>query len=599
MRHSLAHIMAAAVQKLWSKAKFGVGPVIEDGFYYDIDLGKDTLRPEDLPKIEDEMTEIINADLPFEQFDLDIEKAIKWAKDNKQDYKVELLNDLKTKGTTAVKDVEDDHIVGKSVDKISFYSTGDFEDLCRGPHVKSTGQVGAFKLQKIAGAYWRGNEKNPQLQRIYGAAFATQEEVDKHLQNLEEAERRDHRRMGQELDLFTFSDLVGKGLPLFTPRGTVLRDKLNQLSQGLRRARGYQRVWVPHIGHQRLYEASGHWEKFGEELFLVKSQETADQLVLKPMNCPHHAQIYASRPRSYRDLPVKYMETTTIYRDEKSGELHGLSRVRSVTQDDTHVFCTAGQIDAIVDELLEISQTFYRSVDLGLKIHLSFRDSSDKFLGDKKLWDQSQAILEKVAKANKLDYQIDQGEAAFYGPKIDMIAVDSLGREWQLATIQLDFVQPARFELEYTAEDGSAKTPVMIHYALMGSIERFLAVYLEHTGGRFPVWVAPEQVRLVVINDSKPVLDYAKKILEQLKDAGLRAGADLSNQTVSKKIRESEVMKVPYTLVVGDKEVKSGKVVPRVRLDMAVKHEERPIGVNQFIQTVVNEVKSHVHHSSL
>jgi len=594
MRHSLAHILAAAVQQLYPGAKFGVGPVIEDGFYYDFDL-KTTISAEDLPKIEAAMQKIIKAKLPFERLELSIAEAREQVKD--QPYKSELLEQLIKTGSTGVDDTSSKPLAKD--DRVSFYKIGEFTDLCRGGHVESTAEVGAFKLDRVSGAYWRGDEKRPMLQRVYGVAFATSAEVEAALKQREEAKKRDHRRMGQEQDLFVVSDLVGTGLPLFTPRGTILRDKLNQLSQSLRREKGFQKVWVPHIGKRQLYETSGHWDKFGDELFLVKSQETSDEFVLKPMNCPHHQQIYASKPRSYRDLPIKYLETTTIYRDERSGELHGLSRVRSVTQDDSHIFCTTAQIESVVGELLEITQAFYKAIDMGLKVHLSFRDEQDKYLGDKKLWSNAEAILEKVAKQNQLNFVLDKGEAAFYGPKIDMVAIDSLKREWQVATIQLDFVQPARFKLVYIDEAGKEQTPVMVHFALLGSIERFLSVYIEHTGGAFPIWLAPEQVRLINVNDDKQVLKTVDDFATKLTEAGIRFEKDLRSESVGKKIREAEMMKVPYTIVVGEKEAGTNKVTPRVRKDIAVKHPEQSLGVDEFIQTVVNETRSHVRHSSL
>lgn len=601
MRHSLAHTMAAAIQKLWPDAKFGVGPVTDSGFYYDVGFGSYSLTPEDLPKIEAEMQKLIKADLPFEQYNLPIDDAIKWAKDGGQTYKAELLEDLKTRGTTAV-GLDDEGTIDTTADKIkevSFYKVGDFTDLCRGPHVKSTGQVGAFRLQKIAGAYWRGDETKPMLTRIYGVAFATKTEVEDYFKQLTEAEKRDHRKLGAELGLFTTSELVGSGLPLFTPKGTILRELLNDYSQRLRAERGFEKVWIPHLAKRALYEISGHWDKFGDELFLVKSQETDDELVLKPMNCPHHAQIYTAEQRSYRDLPIKYMETTTVYRDEKSGELHGLSRVRSVTQDDSHVFCTERQIVEVVDELIEAARVIYKQLDMKLRFRLSFRDDSDAYLGDKKLWEKAQQSLEQAVKKEKLDYFVEEGEATFYGPKIDFMATDSLGREWQLATVQLDFIQPQRFGLEYIDDQGHAVTPVMIHAALLGSIERFLSVYIEHTGGAFPVWLAPVQVQLATVNEEQKIVKYAEQLADQMAVAGLRVAVDADNETVGKKIRKAELAKVPYVLVIGEKEVKSGQLVPRARSDIAVEHKEQSVSVESFIQTVVNESKMHVHKSSL
>ena len=577
MRHSLAHIMASAVQKLWPEAKFGVGPVVENGFYYDIDLGDQKISEEDFTKIEKKMRGIIAQDQQFEHFELPVDKAIAWAKDAKQPYKLELLNDLKRAGTTVAKDLNADELGtiaegDSSVDNVSFYKNGDFTDLCRGPHVASTGKAGAFKLMRIAGAYWRGKETNPQMQRLYGVAFETQEELDKHLEMLEEAKARDHRKLGKELDLFVLSDLVGPGLPLYTPRGTRVRDGLVKLSEDLRASVGFEKVWSPNITKKELYETSGHWSKFGDELFLVKSQETSDELVMKPMNCPHHAQIYASSPRSYRDLPLKYMETTTNYRDEKTGELHGLSRVRSLSQDDSHTYCTQDQVDEIFDQLIEKIQYFYGAIDMKLKLRLSFRDESDSYLGPQELWDFGQGKITEIAKRNNLDYYIEEGEAAFYGPKLDFMAQDALGRTWQLATIQFDFVQPERFELEYIDNQGEAKRPIMIHCAIMGSFDRFFSVYIEHTGGWFPFWLAPEQVRILTINDT--VMDYVRRIedvlqgfvlMKPVKYNEVRYSVDSRNESLGKKIRDAAGMKIPAVLIVGPKDAESGEVSVRLK----------------------------------
>ncbi|HVV25437.1 MAG TPA: threonine--tRNA ligase [Candidatus Saccharimonadales bacterium] len=604
MRHSLAHIMAAAVQHLWPEAKFGVGPVVENGFYYDVDLGETKLSEEDFGRIEAEMAKIIEADEPFERLEMPVDDAITWAQQNEQPYKEELLNDLKRAGTTAAKDLSQDEMGtiaegGSAVENVSFYRNGDFTDLCRGPHVESTGKVGAFKLQRVSGAYWRGNEQNAQMQRIYGVAFATEKELRQHLAMLEEAKKRDHRRLGQELDLFIFSDMVGSGLPLFTPRGTVLREELAAFSNSLRERHGFQKVWIPHMTKRALYEASGHWDKFGDELFLVKSQETSDELVLKPMNCPHHTRIYAAQPRSYRDLPIRYLETTTVYRDEKSGELGGLNRVRSITQDDSHVFCRQDQIEAEINNLLAAAGELYAVVDMKLRVRLSYRDDGDGYLGSAELWQSAQEQLKNAVVAAKLNYFEQDGEAAFYGPKIDFMATDALGREHQVATVQLDFVQPERFGLEYAADDDGRVRPVMIHCALLGSIERFLAVYIEHTAGRFPVWLAPEQIRVISVNQEAATVAFADKLARQAEALGLRLSVDNSNESVGKKIRAAEVAKVPYTVVIGQKEIESGEVVPRIRKDMAVHEGEAPIGLEQFLQTVANEAKTRVHKTSL
>lgn len=604
MRHSLAHILATAVQQLWPDAKFGVGPVVENGFYYDVDLGETKLSEADFDKIEDKMRAVIKANVPFERFEKPIDEAIRWARDAQQPYKEELLNDLKRAGTTVAKDLDADELgvaaegEGK-VANVSFYKDGDFTDLCRGPHVESTGKVGAFKLLRVSGAYWRGNEKNPQMQRIYGVAFATPKELRQHLDMLEEAKKRDHRKLGTELDLFLFSDMVGSGLPMFMPRGTILREELAKFSNELRERSGFEKVWIPHMTKKELYEVSGHWAKFGDELFLVKSQETSDQFVLKPMNCPHHTRIYASRARSYRDLPIRYLDTTTIYRDEKSGELGGLNRVRSATQDDSHAFVRHDQIEQQIDDLLAAANELYGTVGMGFRVSLSYRDERDAYLGSDELWESAQKQLKEAVLKNKLDYFEQEGEAAFYGPKIDFMATDAIGREHQLATVQLDFVMPERFGLTYTAEDGSEQRPVMIHCALLGSIERFLSVYIEHTAGKFPVWVAPEQVRFITVNQEDATVAFAGQLLKRAKDLGLRATIDNSNESVGKKIRSAEVWKVPYTVVLGEKEIGGGELMPRIRKDLAVSDTTKSYTTDEFLKTVANEAKSRVSKTSL
>ena len=577
MRHSLAHIMAQAIQHLWPQAKFGVGPAIDNGFYYDIYLDNGTISEADLPKIEEEMRKIVAANYPFERRDVSVAEAIDWAISGDQSFKVELLNDLKRSGTTVASELAGEKMGSVSdgdskVETVSLYSQGDYTDLCRGGHVDSTGKVGAFKLTKTAGAYWRGNENNPQMQRIYGVAFATQEELDEYLNRLEIAKQRDHRKLGKELDLYTTSPLVGIGLPLFTPRGTILRDIVAQYSNQLRQKFGFEKVWTPHITKKDLYETSGHWAKFGEELFLVKSQETSDEMALKPMNCPHHTQIFASRPRSYRDMPVRYLETTTDYRDEKTGELGGLNRVRSLTQDDSHIFCRTDQIEGEINNLLSAARELYGSINMKLRVRLSYRDESDSYLGDLSLWDSAQNQLKSAVEKVGLDYFEQEGEAAFYGPKIDFMATDAIGREHQVATVQLDFVQPQRFGLEYADADGNFTTPVMIHCALLGSIERFLSVFIEHTGGWFPFWAAPEQVRILTINDT--VLEYVDKITTILSDITLmkpvryndvRFTIDSRNESLGKKIREATSMKIPVQLIVGPKDMEANEVSVRTQ----------------------------------
>jgi len=577
MRHSLAHIMAQAIQHLWPQAKFGVGPAIDNGFYYDIYLNNGTISEADLPKIEEEMRKIVAANYPFERRDVSVAEAIDWAISGDQSFKVELLNDLKRSGTTVASELAGEKMGSMAdgdskVETVSLYSQGDYTDLCRGGHVDSTGKVGVFKLTKTAGAYWRGNENNPQMQRIYGVAFATQEELDEYLNRLEIAKQRDHRKLGKELDLYTTSPLVGIGLPLFTPRGTILRDIVAQYSNQLRQKFGFEKVWTPHITKKDLYETSGHWAKFGEELFLVKSQETSDEMALKPMNCPHHTQIFASRPRSYRDMPVRYLETTTDYRDEKTGELGGLNRVRSLTQDDSHIFCRTDQIEGEINNLLSAARELYGSINMKLRVRLSYRDESDSYLGDLSLWDSAQNQLKSAVEKVGLDYFEQEGEAAFYGPKIDFMATDAIGREHQVATVQLDFVQPQRFGLEYADNDGNFTTPVMIHCALLGSVERFLSVFIEHTGGWFPFWAAPEQVRILTINDT--VLEYVDKITTILSDITLmkpvryndvRFTIDSRNESLGKKIREATSMKIPVQLIVGPKDMEANEVSVRTQ----------------------------------
>ena len=558
MRHSLSHIMAAAVKNLYSgtttTVKFGVGPAVENGFYYDIDFGETKVTEDDLKKIEKEMHKIVNRAEKFVCREASREEALEWAKANGQDYKAELIAEI------------------PEGEKITFYAMGGFEDLCRGPHVEDTSKVGAFKLMRISGAYWKGDEKREQMSRIYGAAFETQEELDAYLARLEEAKKRDHRKLGKELDLFCFSDLVGQGLPLFSPRGTVLRDKLADYSLSLRGREGFEKVWTPHITKTDLYKASGHYAKFGDELFMVHSQVNGEQFALKPMNCPHHAQIFASRPRTYRDMPVRYMEATTDYRDEKTGELGGLSRVRCLTQDDSHVFCRNEQIKGEVERLVGIVRELYSLVGMSkLRARLSYRNDEDKYLGDKELWKMAQEQIKQAAIDNNLEYFEAEGEAAFYGPKIDFMAEDAMGREHQLATIQLDFVQPERFGLTYVNEKGEKERPVMIHHATLGSIERFMSVFIEHTAGWFPFWCAPEQIRILTINDA--VEDYVAKIEAILKDITLegplrhndiRYRVDRRNESLGKKIREATKMKIPCILIVGPKDVEAETVSVRL-----------------------------------
>lgn len=601
MRHSLAHIMATAVTTLWPEARLGVGPVVDNGFYYDIDIPGVTVSEDDFKTIEKLMQKVVNENQPFVKSMMPVKDALDWAKKSGQVYKEELLNDLMRAGTTVAKELDSETLGIASdeskVDEVSFYTNGSFCDLCRGPHVEHTGKVGAFKLMRVGGVYWRGKDTNPQMQRIYGVAFATKQELNDHLQMLEEAKKRDHRKLGQELDLFVFSELVGSGLPLFTPRGTVLRSELESYSQELQAGGGYEKVWIPHITRSELYKVSGHYDKYPER-FMVSSVESDEEFMMKPMNCPHHAQIYVSKPRSYRDLPIRYMENTTIYRDEKHGELHGLSRVRAISQDDSHAFVRPDQIKEELTSIMGMVRDMYATLGLEWFAQLSLRDDSDKYLGNEDVWKTAEKALREVVKESGIECVIGEGDAAFYGPKIDIMVRDALGREWQCATEQLDFVQPERFGLEYIDENGQKQQPVMIHKALLGSVERFLSVYIEHTAGRFPVWCAPEQVRVLTVNQTDDIVKVAQDIVARGKELGLRITLDNDNESVGKKIRSSELFKLPYTLVVGEKEAESGEVTPRVRSDMQVQ-EPHAMKIDNFLQSVANEYKSRVSKSSL
>ena len=547
IRHSAEHVFAQAVKELYGdKVQLGVAHITDAGFSndakWDVKLSEDNFG-----KIEKRMQQIIDKDLPITQKEITREEARELFKDNP--FKLEWIDQWDAQEKT-----------------LTVYWTGDkYVDFCKGPHVSSTGQIKAFKLLSVAGAYWRGDANNEMLTRTYGTAFETKAELDEYLAMLEEAKKRDHRKLGKELGLFTFSDLVGSGLPMFTPKGTYLWQELANFSESLQRAAGFEQVKIPHITKTDLYKKSGHWDKFGDELFLVKSQETDDEMVLKPMNCPHHTQIYASAKRSYRDLPIRYFETTTNYRDEKAGELSGLSRVRSLTQDDAHVFCRIDQIEGEFTIIMNMIKTMYAALGLEFRARLSFRDPAtpEKYHGEDSTWDQAQKIIEDIAKKLDINYYLAIGEAAFYGPKIDIMVKDSLGREWQCATEQLDFVQPTRFELKYTDKDGQEKTPVMIHKALLGSVERFLSVYIEHTAGSFPAWLSYTQVSVLPISSDKHS-DYAYQVKEELKALGIRVDVDDANETLGNKIRKAQSQKVPYVFVVGDKEIESNTVSVRV-----------------------------------
>ncbi|MEK7555811.1 MAG: threonine--tRNA ligase [Patescibacteria group bacterium] len=542
IRHSLAHLLATAVLEKYPDTKLAIGPVIENGFYYDFEFPSGvSISPEDLKEFQKRMKKLTNKGLPFVGREVSLKEAREIFAG--QPYKLELIDEFSKEGQT-----------------LTAYTNGDFVDLCRGGHVNNTDELNAdaFALTHTAGAYWRGKESNKMLTRIYGLAFETREELDAHIAALEEAKKRDHRKLGRELDLFTFSDLVGPGLPLFTPKGTAMRDAIIEKIHDIQKKFGYQNVWIPHITKKELYEKSGHWEKFGDELFKVKGVSDTE-FVMKPMNCPHHTQIYASRPRSYRDLPIRFTETTAVYRDEQAGELLGLSRVRSITQDDAHIFCTIDQVEQEAGNIISVIKEFYESLGMwgtkGSWVSLSVRDpkTPEKYLGDSAHWDMAENILEKVAHNESVPCKRVSGEAAFYGPKLDFIFKDALGRERQLATIQLDFVMPGRFSLEYTDEQGKKETPVMIHRAIAGSLERFLAVIIEHFAGAFPLWLSPVQVKVLSIGAAHK--EYAAKVYAMLRETDIRAELDLSDETLGKKIRNVKLEKVPYFIVIGDQEV--------------------------------------------
>jgi len=568
IRHSLAHIMASAVQKIKPEASFGVGPAIDNGFYYDF-LVDENFTEAELKSIEKEMRSIINKNLPFEQENWPIDEAIEYFDSKNQKFKVELLNDLKTKGTTAVADAGDDDLAKGSegeVKEVSIYKTGDFVDLCRGPHVESTSEIQAdsFKLNRTSGVYWRGKEENPQMQRVYGLAFETKEKLNDYLQMLVEAEKRDHRKLGQELDLFVFSDMVGPGLPMYTPRGTVIMNQLKEALNEIGRDNDMESVSIPHLAKLDLYKTSGHADKFEDELFRVQSHYK-QEFILKPVNCPHHTQIYSSRPRSYKDLPIRYIEQTMQYRDEKPGQIGGLQRTRGFTVDDGHTFCTVDQIQKEADLIAEVIEKFYQNLGLWGDhwVSLSVRDpkTPEAYIGDPDDWQLAEEMLQKVSDDRGLGAKRMEGEAALYGPKLDFMFKDALGRETQLATIQLDFAMPKRFELTYTDKDGSDKSPVMIHRAILGSFERFMMLLIEHFAGAFPLWLAPEQVRIVPVSDK--FNEYAKSVHEKLHKEGVRVKLDDDSESLGKRIRTAEKLKVPMIMVVGEKEQQSNSVAIR------------------------------------
>lgn len=573
IRHSLAHLLAAAVLKEFPDAKLGIGPAVENGFYYDFLLPR-PVTPEDLKSLEKTMRSFVNKKLVFTRREVAAAEAKKLFAD--QPFKLDLISDFAADGK-----------------KMTAYETGApgeapvFVDLCRGGHVENTSEIPAdgFTLDKIAGAYWKGDEKNQQLQRIYGLAFESKEALKEYKTMVEEAKKRDHKKLGPQLDLFIFSDLVGAGLPLWTPKGTLLRNLLDDFVWQLRKERGYMKVEIPHITKKELYETSGHWDKFKEELFRIKTRE-GHEFAMKPMNCPHHTQIYARKQWSYRELPQRYANTTMCYRDEQTGELSGLSRVRAFAQDDAHVFCRMSQAKEELLKVWDVVHEFYGAFGFVMRVRLSLHDPEhpEKYLGDKAHWAQAEKILREIVAEKDVDWFEGVGEAAFYGPKLDFMAKDALGREWQVATIQLDMNQPERFDLTCINENGERERIVMIHAAIMGSLERFLSIVIEHFAGKFPVWLSPVQATILPI--SEKFSDYGRKVFDELTAAGIRAELANANESLGKRIREAELMKVPYILVVGEKEEGGGSVNVRDRAGL-----ESEMLVGMFLKKIGAAIK--------
>ena len=558
MRHSAAHVMAEAIQDLFPGAKFAIGPAIEDGFYYDMELPR-TLTPEDFPAIEARMLESVKHKYPFKQSRWPREKALAYFRERDQPFKVEIIENLP--------DAE-----------VGIYEQGPFLDLCRGPHVENTGQIGPLKLMRVAGAYWRGDEKRPMLQRLYGTAWNTQEELDRYLWQLEEARKRDHRKIGRELGLFVFSDDIGPGLPLFLPKGEQVRHLMEAYVREVQEQHGYQHVWTGNVGRVRLYKRSKHWEHYRDSMFPnmkedrdIREGESPEEVEnnsfeLKPMNCPSHITLYKSQRHSYRELPIRYAEFATLYRYEKQGELSGLTRVRSLTQDDSHIFLRHDQIQEEFEDIVALVREILGTYGLtDYRVQLSLPDLSDreKFHGNVEIWEKAIADLQAALDKSGFAYETAVGEAAFYGPKMDLMARDALGREWQLSTIQIDHVQPENFDMEYIGEDGAAHRPVIIHRAIMGSTERFLGVLIEHYAGNFPVWLAPIQAEIIPIADRH--LEYAERVAKRLRAAGMRAEVDGRSDRMNAKVRDAQLQKIPYMLVVGDKEIEADAVSLRLR----------------------------------
>jgi threonyl-tRNA synthetase len=569
--HSSAHLLAEALESQFSGVKFGIGPAIENGFYYDIDLGDRQISEQELAALEQKMSQLAREKSPYLRREISKKDAVDYFTGKGDEYKLELLEGLQD-------------------GQITFYSQGHFTDLCRGPHIPNTGFIKAIKLTGIAGAYWRGDEHNKMLTRIYGITFPQQKELDQYLVLLEEAKKRDHRKLGKALELFTFSERVGAGLPLWLPKGAALRERLQQFLQKAQLEIGYLPVVTPHIGHKNLYVTSGHWDKYGQDSFRpITTPQEGEEFMLKPMNCPHHCEIYKSSPRSYKDLPIRLAEFGTVYRYEQSGELHGLTRVRGFTQDDAHLFCRPDQVKEEFIKVIDLVLYVFKSLSFTeYTAQISLRDKEDrsKYIGTDQNWDLAeQAITESVAEKG-LKATVEYGEAAFYGPKLDFMVSDALGRKWQLGTIQVDYNLPERFSLEYIGADNQRHRPVMIHRAPFGSLERFIAVLIEHCAGNFPLWLAPVQVQVLPISDKSN--EYAEKICQLLKNTEIRAEIDLRNEKIGKKIRDAELVKVPYMVVIGEKEAAAGQLAVR-------KHHHGDIGKmtpEEFIGMIMEEVNA-------
>ncbi len=607
MRHSLAHIMAYAVQNLWPEARFGVGPVVENGFYYDIEVPGVALTDGDFKRITTEMAKIIKQDVPFERIEMPIDDAIAWAKDAKQPYKEELLNDLKRAGTTVAKDLNSEELgtitEGTSkVDNVSFYKCGDFTDLCRGPHVASTGKVGAHKLTRIAGAYWRGKDTNPQMQRLYGVAFPDKQQLDQYFVMLEEAKKRDHRVLGERLQLFFISQDVGAGLPLLMPRGETIKRQLMDYMREQEEAAGYQYVSTPVLTQRKLYERSGHADYYLENMYATQEDEEGNQFFIKPMNCPHHHMIYEKLVKSYRDLPLRLSEHAGLYRYELSGTLTGLIRMRGpITQNDSHTYVAGDQLKQEFRDVLEMFRDTYAQTGIeDYWFRLSLPDfEKDKFAKESDKWDLAAGVIREVLEESKLPYVEGVGEAAFYGPKLDVQIKNVMGKEDTIATVQIDILVPERMGLTYVNTEGQEERPFVIHKSIMGAFERFMAILLEKTAGNLPVWLAPEQLRVITLNQTDEIVNFAESVVEKAKELGLRVTVDNDNESVGKKIRSAETMKVPYSIVIGGQEVESGEVSPRIRQDMVVVNAPTRHPIDNFLKSIANEAKSRVSKSSL